>query len=424
MTVNRTMGSRLRQKLSRKTGRLLVLTGARQTGKTTLVKALFPELPYLSLEDPASRPAFSRMSAAEWIERYPEAILDEVQKVPTVIESIKAAYDASPRVRYLLLGSSQILLLSKVNESLAGRVSILELWPLTLPEMATVGWDDPVAESRFVHWLRSSTRSTTTFRGIPAGSRTYARYLTLFDRYLHLGGMPALLDPELSADEKSEWLLNYRRTYLERDVTDLAALRDLEPFVVAQKAAAARSGKLVNFSELARLAQVNPQTARRFLRYLELSYQVLLLPPYFRNVEKRLVRMPKVHFLDPGVLRAVQNRRGEPTGEEFESAVVAEVYKQLKNAGLAADFYHLRTHDGREVDLLLELDEGFVAIEVKQAHRVAPPDARSLKGLGTILDKPLLASFVLSLDPEVKELGEGILAMPVPWAFGTAAEGD
>jgi len=419
MLKNRALRVRLLTRARAKHGRLVVLTGARQTGKTTLVRRAFPELPYVSLEDPAVRPTYSRMSAVELHERFPTAIFDEVQKVPSFIETVKAAYDAYPDVRYLLLGSSQILLLSKVRESLAGRVAIEELWPLTLPEMITESWEAPVQPSRLIRWLIDPGKDgLRVFDGVPASSASFAASCRWLDEYLEFGGMPAILDPALTPDERFQWLKDYQRTYLERDVTDLAALRDLEPFVVAQRVLAGRSGRMVNFSDLARAASISPDTARRFLRYLELSYQVLSLPPYHRNLEKRLSKSPKVHFLDPGISRALLNRRGDLTGEEFESAVVSEVMKQIRNAALRVEFFHLRTYDRREVDLLLELESGFVAVEVKKTRRVASADARSLHDLEELLDKPLLARMVLSLDREIRKLGEGVLALPAAWALG------
>ncbi len=418
---NRAIRIRLLERAGGKLGRLVVLTGARQTGKTTLVRAAFPEMTYVSLEDPAVRPTFSRMSAVELSDRYPAAIFDEVQKVPSLVETVKAVYDSSPEARYLLLGSSQILLLAKVKESLAGRVAIEELWPLTIPEMMTDSWESPVRSSRMIRWLSDPRPSRLSlFGGLPAASPGFASATRQLEHYLEFGGMPLVLDPELTPTERYRWLRDFQRTYLERDVTDLAALRDLEPFVVAQRVIAGRTGRLVNFSDLARSASISPDTAHRFLRYLELSYQVLLLPPFFRNVEKRLSKSPKVHVLDPGILRVLSNRTGELTGEEFESAVVSEIWKQIKNAGLRIELFHLRTYDRREVDLLLELEDGFVPIQIKKAVRVAPADARSLRDLSELLDKPVLHSFVLSLDRDARELVPGVHALPVAWSLGPA----
>jgi predicted AAA+ superfamily ATPase len=416
----RSLGKALLERMRRRHGRIVVVTGARQTGKTTLVRRMLPDMAYISLDDPAVRPAFTRLSSADWLERYPRAVVDEVQKAPSIVETLKAAHDALDSTRYVLLGSSQILLLSRVKESLAGRVSILELWPMTLPEALTVGWEDPVRESRLVTWLRGSGRGMTALLGVPAASRAFSQARNAFSRYLHFGGMPVVLDPEMADEERRDWLRDYHRTYLERDVVDLAAMRDIEPFVLARNAVALRTGRAVNFGDLARAASIAPSTARRFMRYLELSYQVVILQPYHRNEEKRLSKAPKVHFVDPGICRSVLGRRGELTGEEFESAVVVEIYKQVRNAGLDARFWWLRTYDGREVDLLLETEGGFVAIEVKFADHVSGVDARHLHGLSDFLDRPLLGCMVLSMDRDARLLSDGIVALPAAWVLGPA----
>ena len=143
-----------------------------------------------------------------------------------------------------------------------------------------------------------------------------------------------------------------------------------------------------------------------------------MLQPWFRNLNKRLSKAPKVHFLDPGIQRALLNRRGQPTGHEFESAIIAEIYKQIQNSRLPIDCYHLRTADGREVDLLIETEQGFVPIEIKMAERISFADARHLRKLDEILDKPILQGLVLSNDPRIHDLGNDIVALPVGWALG------
>lgn len=412
----RYLSSILRRQASGKLGRLVVLSGARQVGKTTLVQHCFPEYQYVSVEDPAVRPAFSRMSAREWIRRYPCAIIDEVQKVPSLVETVKAAYDADERVRYILLGSSRLLLMEQVRESLAGRVRLADLWPLTLPEVMSRDWEDRQEASRLVRWIASACRDHEILEGIPAADDRYAVAVASWERHLAFGGMPILCDEDVTDADRRAWLKDYQRTYLERDVRDLAAFRDLEPFVLAQQALAERTGTLLNASDAARVTGVAPNTLRRFVRYLEMSYQVKLLPPYFRNHEKRLSKAPKIHFTDPGILRTITGRWGGPlTGPAFESAVVAEIWKQISTLEVAADLMHLRTHDGREVDLLIQMEQGFVAVEIKQAERVESVDARSLRHLDALLDRPVLGCLVISRDPRVRELGSGIWAVPAPW---------
>jgi len=227
--------------------------------------------------------------------------------------------------------------------------------------------------------------------------------------------MPALSEKGMEPEQKRRWLQDYIRTYLQRDVRDLANIRDLEPFTLAQQAAAQHTGCLVNFSDLGRLAAISSVTAKRFISYLELSYQVFLLRPWFRNLNKRLTKAPKLHFLDPGIQRALVRRTGELTGREFESAVVSELIKQIKTLRLDVQFHHLHTLDGREVDLLLELPDAYVAIEIKVARRVSQADARHFRGLDEILDKPLAAGLVVSRDPCIQAFGNNAFAVPASW---------
>jgi predicted AAA+ superfamily ATPase len=415
---NRTLKSRLLRKAQWKQGHLLVLTGARQAGKTALVREVFPDMPYVSLEDPVARPAWSQLSAADWVERYPRAILDEIQKAPDIIDTVRSAHGQSASSQYLMLGSSQVLLRSGIKENQAGHDEIEELWPLTLPEIAADSRADSVPESRFIRWVRSALEDDGVLLGNPNTSRSFSRHKEAFDRYLKHGGMPAVHNPALSDEQREQLLRDYQRIYLERDLADIAALRSLQSFVVAQKAVALRTGQTVNFADLARDASISAGTARRFLHYLEQSYQVLLLRPYHRHPRKRLVRMPKVHFIDPGIQRITINRRGPLTAPEFESAVVAEIVKQTRNAGLMPDLYHLRTHDGREVDLLAELETGFVAIKIKSSPHVSRADTRHFRDLQQFLDKPLLKALVFSMDNEIAEIADGVLALPAAWALG------
>ena len=397
--------------------RILVFTGARQVGKTTLVKQLLPDYTYLSIEDPIKRKSYFNMTAQQWETLYPKAILDEVQKEPQLIESIKATYDTYGNVRYVLLGSSQLLLLEKVKESLAGRCLIYELYPLTIPEIETNSWADDIHPSI---WQRLLTKATEHIALLPSFllDERMSQKAAAWQHYVQYGGYPALVADEMNMEDRYVWLTNYVHTYLERDVRDLASFRDLAPFIKLQRATAIYTGCVLNASNLARDLGVTSKTVQRYLEYLRLSYQVLLLPAWERNSAKRLVKAPKIHFMDNGVLQAVLQKRGGTTGAEFESLVVSEIYKQAKNVFANVSFYHLRTQDGKEIDLLVETQDGYFAFEIKMAEHVTIADARHLMSIDSILDKPLLQGFVLSNDVETHQFANNIQAVNVAMFLG------
>jgi len=416
---NRLIAERLTKVHQRKHGRLLVITGARQTGKTTLAARIFPDHHLLSMDDPLVRPEYSRLTAKDWVRRFPLAVIDEIQKLPALMDSIKACYDSSPEVRYVLLGSSQIMLMKGIRESLAGRAAIYTLYPLTLPELLTSSWNESANASRLIHWLSGNPRQDPQdyLEGIVSTNERHAAAKEKWEYYLKWGGMPKLIDADYNDEDRRKWLEDYFAGYLQRDLSDLGRLNDLEPFIRAQQAIALRTSKLINFTELGRLAGVSSPTAKKFMRYLELSYQVILLPAFFRNPEKRLAKQPKVVFLDPGVRRGILRKSGPLDGLEWESAVVAEIFKQVKTADLPINCYHLRTLDGREVDLLLESEQGFIAIECKMTSHPSRKDFQAIRNLSPYLDKPLLAGFVVSTANEVRRFNADIplYAVPAPW---------
>lgn len=401
---------------SSKIGRIIVLTGARQTGKTTLVRKLFPDYEYISVEDPTMRSQFSKLTASQWKALYPNAILDEVQKEPTLIESIKSVYDQWTEPKYILLGSSQLLLPEKVKESLAGRSIIIEFYPLTLPELRTQSWADPVEDSLFQRELKNM--QTDSYLPSFLMDKRMVEKQQAWDHYLKVGAYPAVSDEELSIEEKQEWLRNYVRTYLERDIRDLASFRDLEPFVKLQRYLAINTGNLVNATAIATRLGLTSKTIQRYIRYFEISYQAILLPAWSQNENKRLSKMPKLHYMDNGILQAVLQKHGGLTGNEFESLVVAEIYKQIQTIHIQVQLYHLRTHDGKEVDLLIEMPDFYYAIEIKMTDKVTKSDAKHLIGLDNILNKPIKKAFILSNDRETKYLGENIVAMNATMFLG------
>lgn len=394
-----------------KTGRIIVLTGARQTGKTTLIRHLFPDYEYISIEDPLLRENYSKLTASQWNALYPHAILDEVQKEPKLIESIKAVYDQWKEPRYILLGSSQLLLLEKVKESLAGRSIITEVFPLTVPELRTNSWDDPVEDSLF----QKEIKGMETYEILPSFllDKKMPEKQKAWDHYLMFGGYPSLSDDKAGTEEKYVWLQNYVKTYLERDIRDLASFRDLDNFIKLQRYMAQNTAALVNTTAIANHLGLSVKTVQRYLRYFELSYQSVTLPGWSANANKRLYKMPKIHFLDNGIIQAVLQKRGGITGNEFESLVVAEIYKQIRTLDVQVQLYHLRTYDGKEIDLLIETPEYYLAFEIKMTSNITKAAAKNIKGLEDILDKPLKRAFILTNDRETKHLNEKTIAVNV-----------
>jgi predicted AAA+ superfamily ATPase len=163
---------------------------------------------------------------------------------------------------------------------------------------------------------------------------------------------------------------------------------------------------------------VTAKTVKNYLQYLEMSYQTITLQPYEKNATRRLIKSPKIHYLDNGVLQAVIGKRGMPTGSEFESLVIAELYKQARQTELPLNFYHLRTANGSEVDCLIETEAGYYAFEIKQTEHVQPADSRHLRSLGDLLDKPLIHAFVLSNDIQEQQISPNITALHVAQFLG------
>ena len=412
---NRKIVSYIQQKNKSKFGRILVLTGARQTGKTTLAKKSFPDYEYISIEDPVLRKTYINLTAQQWAKLYPDALLDEVQKEPLIIESIKAIYDQFDEPHYVLLGSSQLLLMEKVRESLAGRCSIVEIYPLTLPEIRTKNWNDTVSDSLFQQLIKNEENDYFPSFLL---DKSRSEKLESYYHYLKYGGFPAISEDDSNEEDKFDWLHNYVRTYLERDIRDLASFRDLEPFIKLQQYLALNTGNLINASSIANQLGINVKTVQRYITYFEISYQAIVLPSWSRNQNKRLVKTSKVHYIDQGVLQAVLHKRGGMTGNEYESAMIAEMYKQAKNEQSLAQFSFLRTHDGKEVDLLLEFPDYYYAFEIKMANRVSKVDAKHLLGLDEIVDKPIKKAFLLSNDEETKQFDDKTVAVHAAMLLG------
>lgn len=320
---------------------IVALTGPRQSGKTTLAKSVFADKAYVSLENLDER-EFAMQDPKRFLQRFSEgAILDEVQRCPGLLAYLQGVVDERKRMGdFILTGSSQFELVSGISQSLAGRVGRVELLPLSQQE------------------LQQANKLPPTL-----------------DEALFYGGYPALYDRAVSPQD---WLGNYVATYIERDVRQLIAVRDLTQFQRFVKMCAARSGQLLNLAALGADCGISAVTAREWLSVLEASYLVVRLMPYHKNFGKRLVKTPKLYFLDVGLmawLLGIQSSQTIEThamrGALFESYIVSELIKQRFNAGESNDLYFWRDNVGHEVDVLYETPQGLQAIEIKSGSTFA-----------------------------------------------------
>jgi hypothetical protein len=399
---------------------VVLLTGARQVGKSTLAEALVsrgrPER-YLTLDDRTTLDAALR-DPDGFVQGLESAVvIDEVQRAPDLMRAIKLVVDRDRRPgRFLLTGSAHIGTLASVAETLTGRAAVLELSPLSWSEIArrpAPGVVDALFEARNASELvRAFARRTPP-----------ARRAEISNRIL-VGGFPT---PALMKDPVARrlWFDGYRQTYLERDLRDLANVQQLPEFNRLLGLLALRTGQVVNASHLARDAGLPNTTARRYVDLLRQTYQVWFLPPYFANVGKSLVKAPKVYFEDPGLachLAAVESwetleRQGR-VGALVETWAASELRKTLSLLGGGTQLWYWRVHHGREVDFLLERGGEVVGIEAKWAARVDASDLAGLRECATALEHRFRLGVVLYGGVEALALDATLAAIPYAAFFG------
>jgi len=406
---------------------ITVLTGARQTGKTTLVRDLLPAhgaqpSVYFSLDDPDERLRL----AADPVRRLDHGsrlvILDEVQKQPSLLDAVKLLADrGGDGRRFLLLGSAQILLLRQVRETLAGRAALLEMWPLGLVER--VDGDRAPLSGLDGIWQTGESAIRKMVNEPPSVDEARLWRGRAEDHFLW-GGYPGL-EP-MPPDGRRAWLRDFRRTYLERDLADLGRVADLDQFALAQNLLAARTAGLLSYSEVARELGVAVNTVKRYVRFLEISYQVSLLRPLLPTATARLVKSPKLYWTDPALARLLAEQAGTGNGAMFETAILDEILRWSSWQPDPPSLHFFRTHAGREVDFVLHAPDRMLAIEVKAGQRANRTDARPLSEMlnavplrGVSHDAWRLG-LVVTRGREVEQLDPGVWAVPDWRLFGPA----
>jgi predicted AAA+ superfamily ATPase len=380
----------------------VVLVGPRQSGKTTLLRNLFGEqYPIISLEPPDVRLA-AQSDPRGFLNLYPAPIVfDEIQYAPGLLPYIKEKIDTnrSKTGQYILTGSQNLLLMSQVTESLAGRAAVLKLMPLTRREIARM------AENNF------------PWENLTASSQPSETSFELWEAILRGSYPEPVSHPERDAHL---WQSSYIQTYLERDVRNLRNLGDLTQFQVFLRALAARSAQILNLSDLARDVGIAVNTAKDWISILEASFQVIILRPYYANIGKRLIKSPKVYFTDTGLLCYLVGLRdtehavsGPMGGAIFENLVISDLYKTYLHRGEDPAMYYWRTVAGSEVDVVIETQSGLVPLEIKMSQTPRLEMAKELHAFQRDFKENALPGYVIYPGDTALPLGEGVTAIPL-----------
>jgi hypothetical protein len=358
--------------------------------------------PYFTLDDLGTRDS-AVTDADKLVRGAPRMTIDEIQREPELILAVKRAIDDSPERtpgRFVLTGSANLLLMRRVNETLAGRASYVTLWPLTRRERLGLGtcgiWGTLLASPR-QDWY-------DLVRGQQAPQADWREQA-------RIGGYPVPALRLSTQTERSLWFDGYVRTYLERDLPDLAALESLIDFRRLMRAACLRIGNLVNQTELGRDTEIPRPTVHRYLDLLETSFQLVRLPAYSINRTKRLIKSPKVYWNDTGLALSLGGL-SEPTGAHFENLVLVDLLAWRDGLVPRPEVLYWRTANGSEVDFVIEDRDRLMAIEVKSSARLSPRYARGLIEFRDEYPDQFVGGLLLHTGDEVRWLAEGILAAP------------
>jgi len=357
---------------------VISLTGPRQSGKTTLAKTAFANAHYISMEDPSSR-QFALEDAKGFLSQFgtKQVILDEAQRVPDLFSYIQVIVDQNDRPgQYILTGSQNFLLIEKISQSLAGRCAVHHLLPFSRSELLGKNPTDP---ENIAQWPREKPDETTDKLLNVLWTGSYPR--------IHDKGIPP-----------HQWLASYVQTYIERDVRSIVNISDLETFARFVRLCAGRSGQILNLQSLGNDCGIDSKTAKRWLCILETSFIIKLLRPYHKNFNKRLIKSPKLYFIDSGLLcyllginKPEELLSHSSRGAIFESWVIAELYKSYYHAGKQPGMYYFRDSNDNEIDLLVDSGSKVLPIEIKSGQTINTDFFKGLeywRKLTGLLDSP------------------------------------
>jgi predicted AAA+ superfamily ATPase len=398
---------RLRDHLS--DTRVVLLAGPRQAGKTTLAKKVAkPNAPFLTLDDPTMLDAAKRDPVA-FVRGLDRATIDEIQRAPDLILAIKRSVDEDPRPgRFLLTGSANLLTLPRVADSLAGRMSIVDLLPLSVAEV----------RERPSSFLRDAFAGGVSPPAAHVlGDELVAAALT--------GGYPEAVR-RTTWRRRRDWCLDYVRALVERDVRDITQIEHLQRMPRLLRALAHHSGQLVNYSQLGAALGLNHVTTQKYAGIFEQLFLTRVLPPWSANELKRLIKTPKLHFLDSGLLAALRDLspprlaadRGA-FGPLLETFILSEVLKLATWTDDRFEFSHYRDKDQKEVDIVIENQERqVVGIEVKAAATVTTADFSGLRKLADAAGKRFMLGLVLYDEKAIVPFGPKLFAAPISSLWG------
>jgi len=379
---------------------ILALVGSRQSGKTTLAKALFPSYKYISLENLDFRQQATEDPRGFFNDHGQYLILDEVQRVPELFPYLQELVDThQDSAQYILTGSSQFLLLESITQSLAGRIVTFKLFPLTYTEL----YQYP-ADSNFESIFR-----------IRHSNRTTIDQASLY-QMIYKGFYPRIHDKHI---DSYKWYENYILTYVERDVRNLLKVKNLRLFSNFLKIVASQVGQLMNYANISNSIGLSIPTVKEWISILETSGLIYILPPYFENFSKRIVKTPKIYFVDTGILchllsiRSIEHLKTHPLlGSIFENFMISECFKRFYNLGEIPPLYFWRDQLGNEVDLLIHGGTSGFPIEFKLSQSYNSDFKKGIARWLSLETNPAESGFVVYCGEHAVQVHSSIPAAP------------